>query len=377
MNIQNFKRILRLLFLTISVSLLMNSCGVLPTKQDYAQKAHSNRHEILVIASSEGVVNSYSFNPIDFKAEHTGSFTSPMPSSLVINRTDDVLYIANNTSEKATITATKFNKFSGELSEINQSYVVGHGPVAIDLFDNKLVSANEVDGSITLFMLDKILGSLSEAEWRIDLGDGAVSFPVDATFSIDGNHLFVTDKGQDKIFHFLANNNVPPLSIDHRTVSFPEKSRPVQMIFDQSGKYAYVICEDDPNIYHFAYNNGDLEMLNKYDTHRPFDAKGTSIAIHPRGNFLYTTYSGATGGIAVFGRNPQTGALKRIENQKIGLHPVKCTISPSGDFVAIAAEGASQVEIHKLNPISGLLSQTISTINIFRPTDVIWKSIKR
>lgn len=329
---------------------------------------------MLLVASADGLVNSYAFNPTALTAEHTGSYSTKAPASIVLNRTDNVLYIANNISNNATVTATKFNKSSGELAPLNQASVKGKGPVAIDIFDDRLISANQIDGSITLFHLDKISGSLYEADWRIDLGEGQISNPTDVTFTKDGAHLYVVDKGQDKVFHFRSHGTTPPLTIDNHNTILPKGSKPIELVFDNTGKDAYLLCEDDPNIYHFRYNDGDLELISKYDTSKASGTKGTAIAINPNGQYVYATHSGRTNGLTVFSRNTSTGALSKLETQKTGLHPSKIALSPDGKLVAIAAEGDSEVRIYRFNPSTGLMTTAGTVIKISDPVDIIWKA---
>lgn len=374
MKHQKTFRVLRLLFITLMTTFMVSSCGLLSQmgQQQETVRHERKKMELLLIASSDDIVNSYSFNSSTIKAEHTGSFATSSPSSIFLNRMDDVLYIANNLSEKATITAAQFNKQSGELSFLNQSYVVGKGPVAIDLFGDKVVSANEMDGSITLFQIDKINGSLSEADWRINLGDANTSSPSDVAFSKDGAHVYVVDKGQDKIFHFRVHSSTPPLSIDHRQISLPKDSKPIQLVFDNKGKFAYLLCEDDPNIYFFSFRNGDLELLNKFELGIPHGTKSTSIAIHPEGTFLYVTQSGSFNGLAIFSRNTTSGELKKLGTQKAVANPSRAILSPSGKFIAIL--GNIGVDIYQLNPSNGMLTKASTHISISKPTDMIWKS---
>lgn len=376
MRNKNITKLLHLLLLTLFTAIIFSSCGVLSQvgKDKDPERVAKSRHELLLVASADGLVNSYAFNPTALTTEHSGSFSTKAPASIVLNRTDNVLYIANNLSSNATVTATKFNKSSGELVSLNQASVKGQGPVAIDIFDDRLISANEIDGSITLFHLDKINGQLYEADWRIDLGEGKISNPTDVTFTKDGAHLYVVDKGQDKVFHFRSHGTTPPLTIDNQNIILPKGSKPIELVFDNTGRDGYLLCEDDSNIYHFRYDDGNLELLGKYDTDKSIGTKGTAIAINPNGQYVYATHSGRTNGITVFSRDISSGVLSKLQTQKTGLHPSKIRLSPDGKLIAIAAEGDDEVRIYRFNPSTGLMTTAGTTIKLHKPVDIIWKA---
>lgn len=379
MNDSNLLRLIRLLSVALLFPFLLSGCGILQRGIGIGTGVESdvsrhNRHEIMLVASADGFVDSYSFNPTTLTAEHTERFSTAAPADMLLNRTDEVLYIVNNTRDNATVTSARFNKRTGEMSAMNQSYVLGEGPAAMDLFGGKLVVANEKDGSITLLTLDQMDGILQQADWRIDLGDTGVSKPTDVTFSKDGAHLYVVDKGQDKIFHFRSHRTNPPLTIDDRHITLPEGSNPLSLIFDYSGKHAYLLCEKDAEVLHFTYRSGTLEQVKNHTIKGGTGLRGSAIALTPSGNTLYVAHSGSTTGITIYNKNSDTGALRKSEMIKTAGRPTRIELSQNGRFLALAFEGSSKVDIYKVDQSTGRLTKTSATLHVNTPVDLLWRS---
>jgi 6-phosphogluconolactonase len=114
----------------------------------------------------------------------------------------------------------------------------------------------------------------------------------------------------------------------------------------------------------FGYEpaTGRLSEVGTVPTVSPgTDRKGLSTAevrVHPTGKFVYGSNRGHDS-IAVFSRDPATGALKPVEVHKIGGQtPRNFTIDPSGDFLLAAGQGSHDIRVFRIDAATGKLQAT-------------------
>lgn len=113
-------------------------------------------------------------------------------------------------------------------------------------------------------------------------------------FSRDGKFLYVVDLGVDRIFAYpyTAEQGISPQAVV--TVTDPGDG-PRHIIFDKSGRIAYVVNELGNSVTSYAYDNGTLTKLNKYTTLPDgCDAvtKAAAIRLSPDEKFLYASNRG-------------------------------------------------------------------------------------
>lgn len=372
--------------IALLLSLILWSCGIFEQvsrrSTDESEDLSGKSHQILLIGAlgvtpEEGAVYSFVFNPDSLSAEHTGTFYTPSPSFMALDEERKFLYITNELPENAMVTVASFNQLGGELRQLNQALTLGNEPTYVAVQGNKVVTANYGSGSITLFRA-KSDGTLSEADWRIELSsDGALSQPHATYFTPDGNHLYVPDKAQDKIFHFRVHDTTPPLTIDRAQTSLSEGCGPRHIVFDKRGKFAYVINELKPTIFVYrSHRDGNLELIQEVQTGRPERGTGAHIALSKDGRFLYASHRDVGDGITIFKVNRDSGELSFLAFQPTGKHPRQFAISPDGQYLAVAARDSGQVEFYKHNQETGLLSPTGYVIKTERPVFLLWEGFR-
>lgn len=373
------KRYLSLAALTLTLSLLVSSCGVL---QPYGGVQRGERvdqdprgFQTLFVASSDAVY-SYAFHPLEFSADHTATFDTPSPKQMVISERGDRLYIANSLRSDAMVTAVGSNLSSGELSLLNQSYVLGSEPAAIALQEDKVVTVNRGDGSLTLLRVASD-GTLGQADWRIDLGDSKLSEPTSLSFSPDRKHLFVVDKGQNMIMHFRVHTTMPPLTIDASQITLDRGFKPIKMVFDISGRNAYLLGADGAKVYHYKHRNGELTLESKISMTGIGQLSGTDLVISPNGHWLYVAHKGGKIGVSTFAIDRQSGEPTYQRTQAIGKDPQNIVVSPTGRFIAIASTRANEVEVYHLNLEDGSAEGAPLSISVPSPSNIIWRNTSR
>ncbi|MDO5036179.1 MAG: lactonase family protein [Porphyromonas sp.] len=370
--------------IALFMAAMFASCGVLDQiskgKQgdtEYGSVFH--KQQILLVAtlgdkSEEGAVYTYGIMPQKLEAKQLSTFYTPSPTFMAFNTIRNHLYITNELPNDAMLTATTFNSSSGAITSLNQSYTLGAEPTYVALQDDKVITANYGGGNITLFRTESD-GTLSEANWRIDLSaDGSLSRPHSIFFTPSGKDVYVTDLAQDKVFHFRVHRTVPPITVGHEQTVLSKGSGPRHIIFDRQGKYAYVVNEKKPTVMVYRKHfNGVLELVQEINTGRPTDGAAAHIALSKDGRYLYTSHRINGDGIVVFSVDQRSGEIKQIGFQPTGKHPRQFTLSPDGKYMAVAARDSGQVEFYRRDRDTGLLEPTGYTIKTKKPVFLLWE----
>lgn len=360
------------LTLLIATAWILSGCGIF-NKIEHPQPTSGVDHELMLIGTlgqteKSGTIQSYSINPETLRAEHTGKVLTPSPTYMALNRRNSVLYVTNETTDQPTVSAYELNKISGELTLLNQSYTLGNAPTYVSVLDDKVLTANYGSGSITLFNTDK-KGFLEQADWRIDLTSAGTSHPHAVVITPNGKGLFVPDLAQDKVFHFNTSRTNPPLTIDTEHTDLPKGTGPRHLIFDGTGRYAYLIAEKSPRIYVYKHHNGKLSLIQTIDTGA--HSTGAHISLSHSGKHLYASFRSGTPGILIYGVEAD-GKLSEVGFCPTGAHPRQFAISPTDDYIAVAARDSNEVQVFIRDKKSGKLTRSQLTILVQKPVFILW-----
>ncbi|MDO5017327.1 MAG: lactonase family protein [Porphyromonas sp.] len=363
---------------SVVLSVMVSSCGLLPFGGGQKSDHYNPEMDQLLLvgtytdSKSEGVY-SFTYNPHSHHLQHKGTFITPNPTYMALDRRKAALYMVNETDKNAMVTSAAIDGQTGRLSALNSSYTLGDGSAYIaTVGHDQVVTANYGGGSITLFDADK-KGMLGQPDWHILLGDKGVSRPHATVVSPDGKDLLVTDLGQDKVYHFYVNRSNPPLTIDLDNLSLPKGTGPRHLVFDEKGKYVYLIAEKKPVVYVYKHKGGALEEVQKVELSLPAGTFGQHIALSPDGHFLYTSHTDGRNVITVFRVDAQTGRLNRVGEQKVGAKPRHFTFNPGATMLAVACRDADKVEFYDRDRTTGLLKPlTDLSIKVSRPAFVLW-----
>lgn len=320
---------------------------------------------------SEGVY-SFSFNPQSREIKHRGTFVTPYPTHLALDRERGIVYIANQLASEATVSSAQLDGVSGRLSAINSAYTIGDEPRSIATDSKgKVVTANYSGGSITLFMADET-GLLSSPDWHIVLGPEGESRPTSVCFSPDGEELFVVDSGMDKIFHFNVSSTNPPLTIDTEGTELPAGTKPLVMTMSPSGEYAYLLTEAEPTLFVYSHSGGKLSEVQKVPL--GVGGKGYHVVLSRDGGFLYVSTDGDRGGLmTIYKVDKRSGRLTQVGRERLGGEPIHFALSESGRVLAVASRGRDKVEFYSRDMQSGQLQpMTDLSITTQDPAFILW-----
>lgn len=197
-----------------------------------------------------------------------------------------------------------------------------------------------------------------------------------AVMSPDGNTLFVSDLGADKIFvyRYDPSNAERPLSpADPAFIALPDGSGPRHLVFSPDGLQAYATLELSAQVARFDHVDGSLVQRQLMSLAEDGDvSKHSPGAIHPSpdGRFLYVSDRAETNRIMVYAIE-ENGMLREIQRRDSeGREPREFAIDPSGRFMIIANQKSDALVVVQRDPDSGLLGDTVQTLPMGRPSDV-------
>lgn len=282
------------------------------------------------------------------------------------------------------VAAYKVNPNTGTLNLINFQDSGGRNPVhlEIDKTGTHLVVSNYSDPNIGLLAIN-IDGSLNEIKQNLTFKGKSVikdrqdmSHIHSSNFSPDSNYLFVQDLGADKIHKFKVVQNNKEYFVFKRLSDIKVKpgSGPRHFTFHQTGNYAYSICELSGEILAYNYKDGNLELIQNYNSYAKKQELYRSADIHlsPDGKFLYTSNRGPEEhSIAIYSINENNGKLNLVGYEPTyGDHPRSFIIDPTGQFLLVANQFSNSIIVFRRNTKTGLLDKISKEITVNSPASL-------
>jgi 6-phosphogluconolactonase len=194
--------------------------------------------------------------------------------------------------------------------------------------------------------------------------------PHSVTMSADGRVAFVADLGVDRVFAYdvtSENGTIAPHQPAFAT--FAAGTGPRHSKFSPDGKSFYVLDELDATITACRYDASGavVEPFQRVESlPADFNGKNTAseIRIHPNGRFVYSANRGHDS-IAVFARNPDSGALTRIEVVKTGGQtPRNFNLTPDGAWLLCAHQSSNTLTVFKVDAETGKLTANPATAKV-------------
>jgi 6-phosphogluconolactonase (cycloisomerase 2 family) len=361
------------------------------SKNKTPDKQVDNALFLLVGSYSDGTtpgISVYDFNTQTGDFEYVSAKKEILnPSYLVVSPDEKRIYSVNETGRGA-VSSFRFDKTTGILTFENSQPAEGADPCYINMNKEQtfLVTANYSGGSVSVFPLNEA-GAILPLSQYFDMNlpetDSPASHIHTAVFSPDGNRLFVTDLGKDKIYCFhidsLANRSFLVRDAG-QTTDLKPGSGPRHLAFHPNGKYLYSINELSGKVtvlqYPFCqYNEGNLSIIQTIasDTTPGTGKKGSAdIHVSPDGKFLYSSNRLKADGIAIFSIHPEDGRLTKAGYQETGIHPRNFILTPDGAFLLCANRDSNHIQIFERNKETGLLHDTGKMICVDKPVCLKW-----
>jgi 6-phosphogluconolactonase len=362
-----------------------------------AQKNQKSRYYHLLVGtytsgSSEGI-NVYRFDSKTGKLSHVYTEAGVKnPSFVTLSPDARYAYAVNELGgeEHGMVSAFRFHKESGTLEFLNQKPSKGDHPcyLSMDEKGKHLFVGNYTGGNLSVLPV-KADGSLGEPIQKIDHEGSSVNQArqekahVHSTvFSPEERHLFVGDLGIDQIkvyaYDRQASKPLQEMKDCHQEVK--SGSGPRHLIFDEDGKYAYLVLELTAEVSVFRHDKGKLENIQIISMTAPDfegEVSGAEIRISPDGKFLYASNRGDANEIAIYAIDQQKGTLKMLGRQSsMGETPRNFMIDPSGRYLLAANQDSNSIIVFERNQRSGMLSPTGTKVEVGKPVYLLMTPAK-
>lgn len=306
------------------------------------------------------------------------------PSFLAVGADSNYLYACTESQTKNSgyINSFKFNSTTGQLTEMNRQKTSGENPVYLTTFKNNsfLLSVNYTESGLDIFPLNSN-GEIESLIQSITFTEGSnaterqnLSHSHSVIFSPDFNNILIPDLGADEIktysFNALQKQPVNVASLIKNTTA--PASGPRHICFHPNNKNVYCVEEIGGAVSNYAYNNGQLQLIERIILHKSSNADYNSADIHisPDGKFLYASNRGDENNIAIFSISNK-GTLKFVAYQSTyGNHPRMFGISPDGNYLIVANQLSNNLRIFKRDKRTGKLKVTNQIIKIENPSCV-------
>lgn len=308
------------------------------------------------------------------------------PSFLALHPSGRYLYSVNEGAEKSGgVSSYTIEKKTGKLTYMNSQPSLGGSPcyISIDHTGKTAFVANYGGGSMVVLPIQDN-GKLSPSTDSIqNNGSGPNAQRQErahvhsATVGPDNRFVYVADLSTDKL-HIL---NIDPKTSTVKPATVPfvavkPGSGPRHFAIHPNKKYAYLAEELASSIAVFRRNpeTGALTLMQDNVPTLPtgFSGQNTSADIHidPSGKFLYQSNRGAnTLAIFALGTN---GMLIKVADQSVeGKTPRNFLIDPKGDFVFVANQDSDNITIFRRDKKTGKLTYTGNSVSVPAPVCVI------
>jgi len=245
--------------------------------------------------------------------------------------------------------------------------------VAVSPDGSYLYTAGSDDDAVAVFSRNPSTGSLSFVEVHRD-GVGGVDGldGVDSvTVSPDGSHLYASGRHEDALAVFSRNPSTGSLTFvevqKDGVGGVDGLDGPESVTVSPDGSHLYAAGSSDNAVAVFSRNpsTGALTFVEmQQDGVGGVDglAGAASVAVSPSGSHLYAAGQ-LDDGVAVFSRNPSTGSLTFVEMLKDGVGAVdgldganSVTVTPDGSHVYAAGHFDDAVAVFSRNPSTGSLT---------------------
>ena len=277
--------------------------------------------------------------------------------------------LADDASGHGTITAYRIDQETGALARLNAQSTEGAGPahVSIDPKGRFAYVSNFSSGSLSVFAIQED-GRLSEAVEVVQhegssINERRQSGPhVHSVIpSPDGRFIYVSDMGTDEIMVYVVDRDRGTLSLaQEASVEASPGAGPRHFTLHPEGGFAYSLQQISSTVAVYRRNpsTGALTRIQRVDL-LPDDFEGENQAadvhISPDGAFLYASNRGHNS-LAIFRIDAAAGTLSLVDHEPTrGAHPRNFMIDKQGAFVFVANRDDDEVVIFERDQQTGQL----------------------
>ena len=325
------------------------------------------------VLGGEGLLT-FSLHPSTLTAQRHGCLKVDNPSFLCISPSGKHIYAVGESGENSTVHHATVGE--GLTLAAAESVTAGHDPCHILWLSERTICVSSYSGgAVELYdVSDSDSGTLSERAQTLTFHESGTS-PRQQSSHIhfcaiapDGDFLVADDLGGDCL-HSLKITRRPDgtARLSHYgTVRVHQQAGPRHICFSADTRHAYLITELSDEVMTFDYSHGTLR-LKQCATAAPEPAHASAhIMVHPSGKWLYASVRRASDGIAVYSIGSD-GLLQPVGYTHTGQHPRHFAITPDGALLLCACRDSDTIEIYRVSPTDGTLTDTRQRIHVAKP----------
>jgi 6-phosphogluconolactonase len=378
-------------------TLLSFGSGALAKSGDYILFVGTYTEANAKPTGSKGIY-SYRFNRISGKLEPLGVAAEAVnPSFLAVTPGEKFLYAVNelqNYEGKASggVTAFALDGNTGKLTQLNE--VASHGAdpcyISFDRSGKYAMVANYTGGTVAVFPLapDGHIGQASSV-----IADAGTLGPnkerqehphahwIQA--SAHNRFAYVSDLGLDRVLIYkfdaakgMLDRGGSGAKENFFSATLDPGTGPRHVAFSAGGKFMYVLGEMASTVTVFANNAnetyGVIQTVSALPSGFSGESTAAEIAIHPNGNFLYTSNRGDDS-IVVFAINKSTGRLTFVQRVPSGgKNPRHFAIDPAGKKLLAANQTSGNLVEFSIDESTGKLTSDGEVAKVPSPVCLVF-----
>lgn len=195
--------------------------------------------------------------------------------------------------------------------------------------------------------------------------------------SKDGRYVYAADLGADKVYAYRydpahsAERPLQPAAAPY--LELPPGTGPRHLLFDASGRHAYLTLEMSGEVVVLDYDDGRLNPVQTIalDPGRKSGNAAAALHLSADGRFLYASNRGEDNHIAVYTVDAGNGRLSALQRRETeGKGPREFALSPDGRFVVVGNQHTNTLLVIQRDPRDGKLGKTVQTLSMTSPSDV-------
>jgi 6-phosphogluconolactonase len=357
-------------------------------------------------ARNTGGIYSYYLNQSDGSLTLKSALTSVLsPNYMVIHPNKKYLYAVNSIANFAgttsgSVTALSIDEGTGDLKVINVVNAQGGGTtfISIDPTGKWAFVANYggSNAAVLPILADGSLGNATDVvEIKGPLGpriavDGPLGsyndsghdavHPHMARTDPDGNFVFVSDLGTDRIYIYKfdkVNGKLTPN--DQPYLQASPGAGPRHFVFHPNRRWAYVVNEESATLLYMAYDadKGTLEIKQSAST-LPEKFAGTNypaaIKLSADGRFLYVSNRNFNSA-SIYEINSEGWMIRVGDEWTRGHYPFDIALDPSGNFLYAMNTNNDSVTSFRVDKTTGRLAFTGEFVPLSVPRVMVFLTL--
>lgn len=308
------------------------------------------------------------------------------PTFLTLHPSKQFLYAAyregeNPEDKNGTIISYRIDSRTGELGKINEVSSAGASPchISVDPTGEVVFVSNYQGGNLASYKVREDGGlhpatSFIQHEGSGHLADRQAAPHMHSMIpSLDGNFVYASDLGIDKIMTYKVERNTGNLSPASRAFVRSEPGAgPRHLTLHRNIPFAYSVEElsNTVAIYEVNPRSGRLKPKGRVDmlsTNVQSDKNSAAdIHVSADGRWLYASNRGQDN-LAIYKINTSTGMLQPVGHEPSGgAHPRNFKVDALGDFIYVANMESDNVVVFNHQPLTGKITPSGTSIQIPR-----------